>query len=453
MKSRAVHRISLLSSLLFAGSWPLIAEAVPKAPVTAYCQDALGRNVECPPPPKPAAGATARRAYLRSFGHDLRDKQVVRLEGGSFQTLTPAEWYSDDEDAAQGWCVAQVDEQPVQRTRFYHLWLDEKSCLATRKEAIRPEPFDPFKAYAKDRIICDAADSLKCDQAAKRFASLAATDLEHATDFVFEYPTIVPELRQRFARRLQFMLTLRERATILINEWPCIGISPGGLLCGNVFHTLKPWQYTFVSESRSLPTGAWRYRVMKDLVMRRCHVDDAQPETFTLFIENDSNEPLECHASLAVSQRSPANAGPLLIEPRERRVALEQCSWDQFSSADVKCAPRAPVSPVKWDLPPGCSFSILSSAPIEYVYPKGSIFRGEEGTVNVSFRVDKQGRHIDGEVVSGSDLKPLQEAALRYVRLLRVRATCPDVRYLTQVHFRLDDFGRPRELPRSELDD
>jgi len=49
-------------------------------------------------------------------------------------------------------------------------------------------------------------------------------------------------------------------------------------------------------------------------------------------------------------------------------------------------------------------------------------------------------------------VKPLQEAALRYVKLLRVRANCPDVRYLTQVHFRLNDFGEPREQPRSAMD-
>lgn len=453
MKSRFVPRINLLSSLLFAGSWPLLAEAVPQGPVMAHCQDARGRNVECPPPPKPAAGATARRAYLRTVGDDLRDKQVVRLEGGTFQILTPAQWYSDDEDAAQGWCVARVDEQPAQRTRFFHVRLDEKSCLATRKDAIRPELFDPFKAYAMDRIICDSADSSKCDQAAKRFASLAATDLEQAPDLVFEYPTIVPELRQRFARRLQFNLTLRDGATILTREWPCIGISPGGFLCGNVFHTLKPSQYTVVSESRSLPTGAWRYRVMKDLVMRRCHVDDGQPETFTIFIENDSDELLECHASLSLNQWPPTKAGPLFIEPRERRVALEECSWEKFSSANVTCAPRAPVSPVRWDLRAGCSFSILSSSPFGYFYPKGSIRLGEEGTVNVSFRVSKRGTPIDVEFVSGSDLKPLQEAAVNYVKRLRVRATCPDVRYLTQVHFRIDDSGNPREQPRSAMED
>lgn len=435
----------LLMSLLVAGSWARFAEAVPQGPVTAYCQNILGQYVTCPPPPKPAAGPTARRAYLHSFGHDLRRKQVVRLEGGSFQILTPAEWHFVDEDAAQGWCVAQVDEQPVQRTRFYHVWLDEKSCLATRKEVIRPEPFDPFKAYAKDRIICDTADSLKCDQAAKRFATLAATDLEQVPDLVFEYPGIVPELRQRFARRLQFNLTQREGATVLVNEWPCMGISPGGLLCGNVFHTLKPSQYTFVSESRSLPTGAWRYRVMKDLVMRGCHVDDGQPETFTLFIENDSDELLECHASLTLNEWAPTKAGPLFIEPRQRRVALEVCSWDKFSSADVTCATRAPVSPVNWDLPAGCSFSIVNSSPIDYFYPKGAIRLGQEGTVNVSFRVSERGTPIDIEIVSGSDAKPLREAAIRYVRALRVRATCPEVRYLTQVHFRIDDSGGPRE--------
>jgi TonB family protein len=73
--------------------------------------------------------------------------------------------------------------------------------------------------------------------------------------------------------------------------------------------------------------------------------------------------------------------------------------------------------------------------------------RGQERTVNVSFKVNKRGTPIDVEFVSGSDAKPLQEAALRYVRLFRVNATCPDARYLTQVHFRLDDSGRPREQP------
>ena len=179
--------------------------------------------------------------------------------------------------------------------------------------------------------------------------------------------------------------------------------------------------------------------------MHGCHVDDGKPETFTIFIENDSDELLECHASLTLSQWSPTKAGPLFVEPRERRVALEECSWDKFSSANVTCATRAPVSPVKWDLPAGCSFSILSSQPIGYFYPKGSIRLGQEGTVNVSFKVDKRGTPIDVEFDSGSDAKPLREAAIRYVKLFRVRATCPDVRYLTQVHFRLDDFGDPRE--------
>lgn len=445
MKARTVPWFSLLSTLLFAG-WPLYGTAVPIGPIEALCQNALGFYVKCPPPPKPATGAKARRAYLRSFADDLRGKQVVRLKGGAFQVLTPAQWYPPSEEATQGWCVARVDEQPQQRTRFYHVWLDRQSCLATRGEASRPEPFDPFKAYAKERIICDSADSAKCSQAAKRFAALAATDLESDQNLIFEYPTIIPELRQRFVSNLKLNLA-REGSTILVDAGPCIGISPGGMLCGSVFHTLATSQYTFVSESRSLPSGEWRYRVMENLQMRGCHVDDGRPETLTLFIENDSDELLECHASLALSEWSPVTAGPLFIEPRERRVALESCFGGRFSSADATCKPRAPVSPVKWDLPAGCSYSILRSTPIGWVYPKGSMRRGEEGTVNVSFKVNARGYAVDAEIVSGSDLKPLQEAALRHVRWLKVSATCPDARYLMQVHFRLDDSGNPRELP------
>ena len=165
-------RTTVLLTLLAAGSWSTLAHAQFIVPVQLRCEDRYGREIECPPPKQPEFGTKARREYVKSVGRELQGKHVTNLQNGKFTVVTPAQWHADSENATQGWCVARVDEQPAQHTVFYHVRLDEKSCLATRKDVPRSPDFEPFDAYSEERMLCDSGSSSKCAQAMKRFEAL-----------------------------------------------------------------------------------------------------------------------------------------------------------------------------------------------------------------------------------------------------------------------------------------
>ena len=441
-------RTTVLLTLLAAGSWSTLAHAQFIVPVQLRCEDRYGREIECPPPKQPEFGTKARREYVKSVGRELQGKHVTNLQNGKFTVVTPAQWHADSENAAQGWCVARVDEQPAQHTVFYHVRLDEKSCLATRKDVPRSPDFEPFDAYSEVRMLCDSGSSSKCAHAMKRFEALARTDLVHSTDIVFEDPKIAPSLRQRLASNTQDVLRRVKAWTILVNTDPCIGLSAGGLLCGNTFYNLSASQKLLTSDDQPLPSGVWRYRVLRNVHMRPCKTDHGTPDTTTLFIENDSDDVLECAGSLDVGYNQRISGNSLVVDPHERRVALEACNDSEFKSATATCSPRAPLAPVDSGVPPGCTFSAQRPPSMYDYYPTASMRLGEEGEVTVSFTVNAAGRLTSAEVVSGSEAERLRKAARSYVMSWRIRATCPDVRYFTRVRFRLDDFGTPMEQPK-----
>jgi TonB family protein len=100
---------------------------------------------------------------------------------------------------------------------------------------------------------------------------------------------------------------------------------------------------------------------------------------------------------------------------------------------------------VVWTLPQGCGFSVLSAPALAEYYPAASKRLSEEGTVYVSFLSDSEGRPSDVSFESGSQVIRLQQAAVNYVKQLRVQVTCKNARYLTKVKFRLNDRGEPEE--------
>jgi TonB family protein len=444
-----VRRTTILLTLLAAGSWSTLARAQFIVPVPLRCEDRYGREIDCPPPKPPEFGAKARREYVKSLGREVHDKHVTNLQNGKFTIVTPAQWHADSENAVEGWCVARVDEHPAKRSVFYHVRLDEKSCLATRKDVPRTPDFEPFDAYREQRMLCDSEDSSKCAQARKRFESLARTDLLHSPDIFFEDPKIAAGLRERLARDMQSTLRRLNAWTILVNADPCIGLSAGGLLCGNTFYNLSASQKLFTSDDQPLSSGVWRYRVLRNVHMRGCMTDHGTTDSTTVFIDNDSDELLECAGSLDIGYNGGNSGGPLLVDPHERRVAFEACGIGKFNSATVKCSPHAPLTPVHWAVPSGCAFSVQPPVSIEAYYPLGSRRRSEEGAVTVSFTLNAASRMTGATVVSGSEVERLREAALSYVKGFRVRTTCPqDARYFTRVRFRLDDFGGPVEPPK-----
>jgi TonB family protein len=459
-----VLRTTALSGLLAGCAWFSHASAQPIA-ITEICTDERGREIKCAPRPPPEVSASARRAYLHALATELKNTPVANLQDGRFKVLKPAEWHADSPGAAEGWCVARSDEYPAEKRRFYHVRIDEKSCRAAKNDATRSATFEPFDAWKNERIVCDSPDSRKCAQAASRFASLAKMNLADAPNVTFDERSIAPNLKSRFASRMQSSLG-RADATILVDplyfpgtaDWsPCVGIDPGGVVCGRepaetLIYSSGP-KRLLVSSDQPLASGAWRYRVVENAFMRRCSWSDGPSQTFTLFIENDSDERLECTASLTTGRDRHAPATePVAVEPRERRVAFEACLGGEgvFQGATAACTARAAPPPLASNLPAGCAYAVIQAPGIEEFYPPAARRLGEEGAVDVSFAVTAStGRLTDIEIAKSSGSARLDEGALRYLRNIRARSTCPDVRYPMRVRFRLDDFGGVEEIMRS----
>jgi TonB family protein len=459
-----VLRTTVLSGLLAVCAWSSQASGQPVPIMELACTDERGREIKCPPRPLPEVSASARRAYLHALATEIKHKQVANLQDGRFKVLTPAEWHADNAGASEGWCVAQSDEYPGQKRRFYHVRIDEKSCRAAKNDAARSDTFEPFDAWKSERIVCDSPDSRKCAQAAGRFASLAKMKLADAPNVTFDDRFIAPTLKLRFAERMQASLR-RADSTILVDpgyfpgtaDWgPCVGIDPGGVVCGKepgetLIYSNWP-KRLLVSTDEPLASGTWRYRVVENAFMRRCVWNDGPSQTFTLFIENDSDETLECAASLATGRDSHSPTRPVAVEPRERRVAFEACLGGDgvFQGATAACTARAEPSGPTWSVPSGCAYTVSEAPSIEEFYPPASRRLAEEGMVDVSFIVTAPaGRTKDVEIAKSSGSARLDEGALRYVRAVKARSTCPDVRYLMRVRFRLNDFGEVEETMRS----
>jgi TonB family protein len=288
-------------------------------------------------------------------------------------------------------------------------------------------------------------------------------NLADAPNVTFDDRSIAASLKSELARQMHYAV---RDPTILVDptyfpgtaDWsPCVGSDPGGVVCGResaevLIYPSRP-KRLLLSQDQPVASGTWRYRVIEDAQMRPCSVMDGTAQTFTLFIENDSDERLECTASLASGrERFSLNTEPLAVEARERRVAVEAClgGGEVFQSATAACTPRAAPPAPTWNLPAGCAYTVTQAPSIRDYYPSGARRRGEEGAVDLSFIVDAaRSRPRDVESAQSSGFAGLDEAAIHYVWAIKARSTCPDVRYLIRVRFHLDDHGQAEETPRS----
>jgi TonB family protein len=461
-----MRRISIATTLILTVlvmCWvPRLAHAV-LTPVMRICENARGRQVVCPPEkptPAPKVSAAARRQLLKSMAADLKDKQVVNRYNLGFLVLTPALWTADRLGATEGWCVASTHDTRRDERRFYHLRVDEKTCLAVRNDASQSPRFEPFDAYKQHRIVCDSPDSKRCEQAATRVAALARLDLATAPNVVFEDPDMAASLRQRAAGWMTAQLR-QPNPTLLVDRayFPgaaerssCVGIEPGGTICGNaesgqILIFAQVPKSLIVSASQPLPSGFWRYRVVENAYSRRCIVMDAhEVQTFTVFVENASNETLSCTASIntGMGEETPQR---IVVDPREGRAIFEACTADaKLVTAQAECTVGDPVAAPAWNVPAGCSYSVTRAPALDDYYPAASKRLGEEGSVDVSFVLPEgDARLRDVELQRTSGTVRLDEAAVRYVRSMRASTTCPGTRNYMRIRFRLNDFGVAEE--------
>jgi TonB family protein len=200
------------------------------------------------------------------------------------------------------------------------------------------------------------------------------------------------------------------------------------------------------SPDRPLGTGVWRYTVGGPSEFgTRCRGMDAPVSAFHLVIENESDETLECTAS--ISLRGEDGRAPVsVVEPRARQLAAEVCTFDpeRFTGASATCSVRE-VAPA-WDVPPGCGYTVTKAEPVSSRYPASSRRLLEQGPVDVGFTLsEKDGRPVDVAVVQGAGSRRLDAAAIQYVQSMRMRTDCPGVRYRMKVRFRIGPDLEPVE--------
>lgn len=197
-----------------------------------------------------------------------------------------------------------------------------------------------------------------------------------------------------------------------------------------------------VSADRPLRSGIWRYHVLRGGATPWCVSMDAPSLSFTVVVENESDETLDCSISLATN-RERAYENIAVVEPRGRQLGLSVCTaQEEFESATADCRIRQP--PLPWNVPNGCNYSVVKAPPFDY--PPGSRRKAEQAPVYVSFSVpEREGRPKEIAIVASSGFERLDEAALRHVRGMVVRTSCPGVHYQMRFSFRLDEHSRPME--------
>jgi TonB family protein len=213
-------------------------------------------------------------------------------------------------------------------------------------------------------------------------------------------------------------------------------------------------QKLFVSEDQPLRSGAWSYQVLRGGGTWWCSVMDAPSLTYWVVVNNQSDETLDCSISLTTTRERLYANGQIgdskqvhenapVVEPHGRQAVLTLCATDEnFESATANCVIRQP--PLPWNVPDGCSYSVVRDSPV--LYPPSSRRHAEQGPVYVSFSLaEREGRPKEVAIASSSGFARLDEAALRHVRLMKMRTTCPGVHYRMRLSFRLDEYVRPVE--------
>lgn len=209
----------------------------------------------------------------------------------------------------------------------------------------------------------------------------------------------------------------------------------------------------FVSEDQPLRSGAWSYHVLRGGGAWWCSIMDAPSMTYVVVVDNRSDETLDCSISLTtlkptyvndqIVDRKQVYENTPVIEPHGRQTGVTLCTSDEtFESATATCAIRPP--PLPWNVPEGCSYSVVRDAAVDY--PPSARRHAEQAPVYVSFSLaEREGRPKEVAIASSSGYDRLDEAALRQVKMMKMRTTCPGVHYRMRLWFSLDDYVRPVE--------
>ncbi len=198
------------------------------------------------------------------------------------------------------------------------------------------------------------------------------------------------------------------------------------------------------SEPKTLPTGSWRYRIVRGGTPEPCRYR-GKPECVASSIEvdNSSRETLECQSSFAldgVSNEGLSHAemrGVLLA--RTRRVMLKTLLPTQtvVKSGVSECTPRAPLPPLP--VPKECALQIVRTVNLTDYYPPTARRLSEEGPVAMQFTLKSgEGSPTDITVIGSSLSDRLDAAAVKALGDMVLKTACPERSFRLQLVFKLE---------------
>jgi TonB family protein len=204
-----------------------------------------------------------------------------------------------------------------------------------------------------------------------------------------------------------------------------------------------------LSPPRSLPGGGfWQYRVLRGSELTTCGVPNTRPifSWHTVHVENLSKDMLTCSVKLTCGAGlcfpTTTTSAKALISPNGQVTVIRACMRPEDTyQIDADCQSRPVRAPLK--IPPNCRYDPVGAMSFEAIYPPASVRLREQGPVDLAFTLrEKEGAPADAEVTSGSLYPRIDEAALKALRVLRLRTNCPGTRFEMRLLFQVDTDGR-----------
>lgn len=164
----------------------------------------------------------------------------------------------------------------------------------------------------------------------------------------------------------------------------------------------------------------------------------------TVHLRSEAAVPMQCRLNLELTapnyKSHTFEGGDVVIVPDGRRWVSSMGPTTSLIKSHAASCVAIPAEPAPLAVAAGCQAEVKAREIDDY-YPRGAMRSRKEGTVQVEYSPapDRRGPR-DVQVVRSSGSEALDEAALRYMRSLRVSSNCPGQRFRYDVEFKLKEY-------------
>ncbi len=171
----------------------------------------------------------------------------------------------------------------------------------------------------------------------------------------------------------------------------------------------------------------------------------------TVHVRNEAAVPMQCRLSLELTAPNykghASEIADIVVFPEGRRWVSSMGPTTSLIKSHATSCVAITAEPAPLVVAAGCQAEV-KARDIDDYYPRGAIRLRQEGTAQVEYSTVAERRWpTDVQVVRSSGFESLDEAALRYMRSLRVSSNCPGQRFRYDVEFKLTEIMRHMYQP------